>query len=65
MPSSRGESSRPRGSNPHLFCLLHWQAGSFTTSATWESIIWGALTYLDVWENHIQLFWFCPVNLDF
>ena len=23
-----------QGSNP---CLLHWQAGPFTTSATWES----------------------------
>ena len=22
--------------NPHLLCLLHWQVGSFTTSATWE-----------------------------
>ena len=27
MPSSRG-SSRPRGSNPHLLWLLHWQVGS-------------------------------------
>ena len=23
--------------NPHLLCLLYWQAGSFTTSATWEA----------------------------
>ena len=27
MSSSRG-SSQPRGSNLHLSCLLHWQAGS-------------------------------------
>ena len=26
-----------QGSNPHLLCLLHWQAGSFTTGATWEA----------------------------
>ena len=25
-----------QGSNPRLVCLLHWQAGSFTTSTTWE-----------------------------
>ena len=25
-----------QGSNPSLLCLLHWQAGSFTTGATWE-----------------------------
>ena len=31
MPSSRGSSWRSsltQGSNPHLLCLLHWQAGS-------------------------------------
>ena len=26
-----------QGSNPCLLCLLHWQAGFFTTSATWEA----------------------------
>ena len=26
-----------QGSNPYLLCLLHWQAGFFTTSATWEA----------------------------
>ena len=26
-----------QGSNLHLLCLLHWQAGSFTTSATGEA----------------------------
>ena len=25
-----------QGSNPCLLCLLHWQAGSFTTHTTWE-----------------------------
>ena len=25
-------------SNPHLFCLLNWQGGFFTTSATWEAV---------------------------
>jgi len=34
MPSSRG-SSWPRD-RTHISCLLHWQAGFFTTSATWE-----------------------------
>ena len=28
------------GSNKHLLCLLHWQAGFFTTSAIWEAIIY-------------------------
>ena len=28
MPSCRG-IFLTQGSNPHLFCLLHWQAGSF------------------------------------
>ena len=28
---------RTRGSNLGLLCVLHWQAGSFTTSATWEA----------------------------
>ena len=32
---SRG--SLTQGSNPHFLGLLHWQAGSFTTSATWEA----------------------------
>ena len=26
-----------QGLNLHLLCLLHWQAGSFATSATWEA----------------------------
>ena len=26
-----------RGLNPGLLCLLHWQAGFFPTSATWEA----------------------------
>ena len=26
-----------QGSNLHLLHLLHWQAGSLTTSATWEA----------------------------
>ena len=26
-----------QGLNPCLLCLLHWQAGSLTTSATWEA----------------------------
>ena len=32
-------------SNPHLLSLLHWhwQAGSFTTSATWEAQKWSRL----------------------
>ena len=25
-----------QGLNPHILHLLHWQVGSFTTSATWE-----------------------------
>ena len=32
---SRG--SLTQGLNPHLLGLLHWQAGSFTTSTTWEA----------------------------
>ena len=24
--------------NPHLLCLLHWQADSLPTSATWEAL---------------------------
>ena len=28
-----------RGWNLCLLCLLHWQAGSFTTGATWEAVI--------------------------
>ena len=27
-----------QGSNPRPFHLLPWQAGSFTTSATWEAL---------------------------
>ena len=27
-----------QGSNPCSFCLLHWQAGLFTTSATWKAL---------------------------
>ena len=27
-----------QGSNPRPLHLLHWQAGSFTTSATWEAL---------------------------
>ena len=34
--SSPGELPDP-GINPHLLCLLHWQADSVTTSATWEA----------------------------
>ena len=37
MPSSRA-SSPTQGSNLCLLCLLHWQAGFFTASATWEDI---------------------------
>ena len=29
-----GDLSHP-GSNLHLLCLLHWQEGSFITTATW------------------------------
>ena len=36
IPSSKG-SSRPGDRTSHLFCLLHWQAGSLTTSANLES----------------------------
>ena len=33
------------GSNLHLLCFLHWQAGFFTTSATWEAPgLWWALS---------------------
>ena len=43
MPSSRG-SFRPdltQRSNQRLLCLLHWQAGSFSTSTTGEThILW-------------------------
>ena len=39
MPSSRG-SSRPRGQARVSYGLLHWQAGVFTTSATWEARVW-------------------------
>ena len=28
-----------QGWNPHLFCLLHWQAGSFTTDASLEASV--------------------------
>ena len=38
MPSSRG-SSRPRGQARVSYGLLHWQAGVFTTSATWKLIL--------------------------
>ena len=32
-----------QGSNPHLLCLLHWQAGSLPSSTTWEAPRkWGA-----------------------
>ena len=27
-----------QGSNPSLLCLLHWQAGSLPTGATWEAL---------------------------
>ena len=27
-----------QGLNLHLLCLLHWQAGSLPTSATWEAL---------------------------
>ena len=27
-----------QGSSPHLLCLLHWQAGFFTNSTTWEAL---------------------------
>ena len=27
-----------QGWNPSLLCLLHWQAGSFTTGTTWEAL---------------------------
>ena len=27
-----------QGSNPHLLCLPHWQAGFFSSSATWEAL---------------------------
>ena len=36
MSSSRG-FFLTQGSNPYLLCLLHWQAGFFTTSATEEA----------------------------
>ena len=36
-----------QGSNPHLLRLLHWQAGSFTTSVTWEA----QLTLLLSWKS--------------
>ena len=26
-----------QGLKSHLFCLLHWQAGSLPTSATWDA----------------------------
>ena len=29
-----------QGSNLHLLCLRHRQACSFTTSATWEALVW-------------------------
>ena len=35
MLSSR-ESFQPRDQTCILFCLLHWQAGPFTTKAAWE-----------------------------
>ena len=36
LPSSRG-SSPPRDGSHTSLRLLYWQAGSFTTSATWEA----------------------------
>ena len=36
MPSSR-ESSQP-GDRTHISCLLHWEAGFFTISETWEAL---------------------------
>ena len=37
IPSSKG-SSRPRDLNLQLLRLLHWQAGFFTTSTSWEAL---------------------------
>ena len=36
-----------QGSNPGLLYLLHWQAGSLTTSATQEALDHFKLLYLD------------------
>ena len=38
IPFSRG-SSQPRGQARVSYGLLHWQAGVFTTSATWKLIL--------------------------
>ena len=33
-----------QGRSPHLLCLLHWDVGFFTSSATWE----GSSTYIPI-----------------
>ena len=38
-----------QGLNPCLLGLLHWQAGSFTTSAIWEALL------ILFWSYHLQI----------
>ena len=45
-----------QGSNLCLLCLLHWQAGSFTTSATWEapSVAPSGCSRIRTWTYHTR-----------
>ena len=49
--------------NPRLLCLLNWQAGSFTTSATWEAhqrICWSnskTITWSTLGRNIYRPIW--------
>ena len=40
-----------QGSNPHLFCLLHWQGGSLPLAPLGKPYILHSLSYLHVFQR--------------